>query len=142
MSRFSRNTLLAAAAMTALCSHLARAQGSDSSAGAYPFTKQENLDGARYIWFIFARAGFPFKYTPARSFPPAREFREINARDARQSDVVWWPTLLAGYSGPTDRRVQVAEGSLSLDSLIRVKGQPKFFRKQVPDRPAQRGRGS
>ena len=137
MNRTSRNAIAAAAALVALApvvadgGHDVRAQGPAGQSQAYPFTKAQNTDGARYVWFIFSRAGFAFPYTPARSFPPVNQFKEVPAASAQQADVVWWPTLMGGYSGPADRRVQVADGSLSLDSLIKVKGRPKFFRKQV-----------
>jgi len=97
-----------------------------------PFTRHENLDGARFVWFVLKDTGFPYAYTPAKNFPPTGDFREVPADSARAGDVAWWPSFLAIYSGPADRTLITAEGPLHLDSLVVVKGQPRFFRKLVP----------
>ncbi len=96
-----------------------------------PFTRAENLDGARFVWFVHKETGFPYAYTPAKDFPPTGEFREIPRDSARTGDVAWWPGFMAIYSGLPDQTLVTAEGALGLDSLALVKGQPRFFRKLV-----------
>ena len=141
MTRLFQKTLIALAALAGplLTASPTHAQRPTAPEQTYPFTNEQNVDGARYVWFIFSRAGFAYPYTAAKTFPPRNQFREVTAQAAQQADVVWWPTLMGGYSGPADRRVQVADGSLSLDSLILVKGQPKFYRKQMAGTAAPRG---
>ncbi len=97
-----------------------------------PFNRDENLDGARFVWFVLKETGFPYAYTPAKDFPPIGDFTEVPADSARAGDVAWWPSFVAIYSGPPGRTLITAEGPLRLDSLTVVKGRPRFFRKLAP----------
>ena len=102
------------------------------SSHTLPFTRAENTDGARFVWFVLKQTGFPYAYTPAKDFPPTGDFREVPSDSARAGDVAWWPTFVGIYSGPPDRTLITAEGPLRLDSLVSVKGRPRFFRTLVP----------
>jgi hypothetical protein len=64
---------------------------------AFPFTAEEDSDGAMYVWFIYCDTGFRYEYIPASEFPHSKRFRKV--QDPRDGDVAWWPGLVALYSG-------------------------------------------
>lgn len=106
----------------------------DSTAGErrLPFTRAENADGARYVWFVLGRAGFSYPYIHARDFPTSDQFTEVPADSARAGDVAWWPTFVAVYGGSVDRTLLTPDGPLSCDLLAKQRGPPRFFRERVP----------
>jgi len=101
-------------------------------AGQLPFTAEENKDGARFVWFIYARVGMSYEYISAHEFPSSDEFTEVESESAQPGDVVWWPEYVAIFSGPETHNVMRAEGELALDVLIEQYGEPRFYRKLIP----------
>lgn len=67
---------------------------------AFPFTAEEDSDGAMYVWFVICDSGFRYEYISANEFPHSKRFREV--QDPRDGDVAWWPGLVALYNATTD----------------------------------------
>jgi len=110
-----------AVAMLGLVPGLLRAQ-------EFPFTRAENVDGARFVWFSYSRAGFPYQYTRAETFPDHPGFRAVT--DPQVGDVVWWPEYMAVFAD--SNRVVTAEGSVLLQQLAERFGTPQYFRHRIP----------
>jgi hypothetical protein len=97
-----------------------------------PFTREENADGARFVWFSVRNAGLPYEYTPCKDFPTSGQWREV--KEPTPGDVVWWKQFVALYdpTAPEDRNVLVPEGPLSRKALEIKYGLPRYFRLRVP----------
>jgi hypothetical protein len=94
----------------------------------FPFTREQNADGAKFIWFTFKLFGSVYDYVPAVLFPDHPRFRAIT--DPRADDVAWWPQYVAlVYDSNT---VLTAEGTLLLRELTERLGTPRYFRYQAP----------
>ncbi len=126
-----RKLVLAAALSLSLAPALAAQDSSSRPGNRLPFTREQNADGARFVWFIMGRAGFPYPYIPAKDFPGNGDFTEVPSDSARDGDVAWWPTFVAIYGG-ADSTVVLPEGPTALAALKRRLGPPRVFRKLVP----------
>ncbi len=95
---------------------------------ALPFTAEEDADGARSVWFVLNRAGFPREYEPCQAIPKSEYYREVD--DPRPGDIIWWPKFMALYdpSAPAGQEIVAAGGRRSLRKLEAKYGKPKFFR--------------
>ncbi len=108
----------------------------DTSVHALPFSREDDADGARYVWFTNCRAGLPYAYVKAKDIPQSRAFRELDPKLPgelpRGGDIVWWPTFVAVIETADGPTVGPA-GRLTLANLTRDLGQPpRFFRRQIP----------
>ena len=97
-----------------------------------PFTQEEDVDGARWVWFIVSMS-VPFPYVPARDYPTADHVRMLSANEmARSGDIAWWPNFVAIYDAEKDVYIS-APGSFSTKAVNEQRGKPRFFRIQVQD---------
>jgi hypothetical protein len=97
----------------------------------FPFTARDNTDGARYVWFIYGQAGFPYDYVPAASFPSSKKFRPSPWNKPQVADVAWWKDFVALYAGddaPQESNLITAEGRRSLREFEKKRGPVKWFR--------------
>jgi hypothetical protein len=102
-----------------------------------PFSKRDDRDGARFVWYSFSQAGSAYSYVPAKEFPTTSQFVEVSSDSARPGDVAWWARFVAVYYGKTDRMVLVYPGiRVPLDTLSLKFGPPRFFRLALPTPPA------
>ena len=124
--------LTALLALASIATPTLAAQDSAAASHRFPFTREQNTDGARYVWFIMTQTGLPYPYVPAKDLPTSDDFREVPPDSGRAGDVAWWPDFVAIYGGRRMGMLFVAGAELSLDSLVAKKGPPKFFRKLVP----------
>jgi hypothetical protein len=107
----------------------------DTSVRKLPFAREDDLDGARFVWFSSCRAGHPYAYVRTADVPRSRYFREIDPTAAGESvragDVAWWPTFMAlteDINGP------LASGPhrVQFEDMIKRYGPPRFFRRMIP----------
>jgi hypothetical protein len=95
-----------------------------------PFTAEENIDGARFVWFILNKAGLPRPYESCSAIPKSKFYRKVT--DPRGGDLVWWPTFVGLYDpskAPND--VLAAGVRLSKTALELKLGRAVFYRAQV-----------
>ena len=95
-----------------------------------PFTREENADGARFVWLMSKVAGLPYPYVATASIPSSPSYREVPADSVRAGDVAWWPSYVAVYD-PATRLLRRPEGAVLLADWMLNLGPPKFFRRQV-----------
>jgi len=96
-----------------------------------PFTAEENIDGARFVWFVLNKAGLPRPYEPCSAIPKSKFYRKVT--DPGAGDLAWWPTFVALYDptkAPTND-VLVAGARLSKADLEHKLGPAVFYRAQV-----------
>jgi len=95
---------------------------------AFPFTEEDDQDGARYVWFITCASGFRYDYITAREFPTSRRFRQVD--DPRGGDIAWWPTYVAIYKAGTSEYL-TAKGFYRPEDLKPSFSAPKYYRLQL-----------
>lgn len=67
----------------------------------YPFTAEQDRDGAMFVWFITCYTGLRYDYIPASEFPHTPRFRKV--KKPRDGDVAWWPDMVALYQSEGDQ---------------------------------------
>jgi len=97
-----------------------------------PFSQAENVDGAKFVWYVLGRSGFAYPYIPADSFPTSGEFRRVAPDSARAGDVAWWPHFVAIYSGAPDSLLVLVGEQQKITLVMARRGRPEFYRKLVP----------
>ena len=96
-----------------------------------PFSPAENEDGARFVWLIERQTGFPRPYVAAKDLPNSSDYRKVQPDSARAGDIVWWPTLVGIYDADS-KGLLLLEGQQPLASYIQRLGQPRYYRRLVP----------
>jgi tetratricopeptide (TPR) repeat protein len=98
----------------------------------FPFTEEEDVDGARYVWFIYGATGFyPYRYVPAKFLPDSGSFSPVLDDKLQAADVVWWDRFVALYKGknaPEDANLITGHGETSLKELQTKYGPVKWYR--------------
>ncbi len=95
---------------------------------AFPFTAEDDHDGAMYVWFLTCSSGFRYDYIPASEFPYTKRFREVT--EPRSGDIAWWPTHVSLYNAET-REYMTAVGFFQLSDLKPGFPPPKYYRLQL-----------
>lgn len=95
---------------------------------AFPFTAEEDRDGAMYVWFLYCHTGFRYEYIPASEFPQSKRFRIVD--DPRNGDIAWWPGYVALYDAKK-QFFMTALGEFHPDDLKQDFPKPKFYRMQL-----------
>lgn len=103
---------------------------------SFPFTEEEDRDGAMYVWFVFGQSGCDYLYTRARDFPRSPYFERIAI--PQPADVAWWKEFMAVYRG-NDQKLLTAKGEVSLKLLEKKHGKVIWYRynKPVLTKPAR-----
>jgi hypothetical protein len=92
-----------------------------------PFTREENSDGARWVWFIYQQAEFEYDYACTVDFPASPRFRRVDA--AQAGDVAWWPDYVAIFFIEDGKPSYLtAEKWLDASAFDASHGKPLFFR--------------
>jgi hypothetical protein len=92
-----------------------------------PFTRNENEDGAKWVWFIYQQQSHNYGYVSAKDFPSVREFVEVT--EPQPGDVAWWcgyMTIVAIKDGKIT--YMTAESPRDREALESLFGKPRFFR--------------
>jgi tetratricopeptide (TPR) repeat protein len=92
---------------------------------AFPFTAEENRDGAMYVWFMLGQAGLDCPYTKAADFPKSPTFRKV--QEPQKADIAWWQGYVALKEGEGDPLL-TAEGKKSLKTLEKKRGKVAWYR--------------
>jgi hypothetical protein len=96
-----------------------------------PFTREQDWDGARFVWFVFGKGKQIYDYIPAKDFPKDRQFRVLRASEqAVSSDVAWWPNFV-GIFDEKDHAILTGPGMVPLSTLEKQRGPAHFFRLQT-----------
>jgi hypothetical protein len=105
--------------------------GKNASAKTFPFTAEEDTDGARFVWFMYQQSGLPYDYLPAKQFPNSKHFRPSPNNIPQVGDVAWWKEFMAIYGGkdaPETSNLMTAPGAVGLRELQKKYGPVKWFR--------------
>ncbi|HUO52771.1 MAG TPA: hypothetical protein VMT93_09640 [Gemmatimonadaceae bacterium] len=103
----------------------------DTTVHKLPFSREENADGAKFVWFSNCRAGLRYPYTPTAMVPESRYFTEIDGKGAtpvQPGDIAWWPWFMAVSAGP-DGPLGVVGPPLALADVLPWFGAPRWFRR-------------
>ena len=111
-----------------------------------PFTAEENVDGAKFVWYVLNRSDMKFDYLPADHFTESPNFTPVEHGLQRSGDVAWWPHMMAIYDSnfpkarelPEDVAIVTAKGPLSLTALEQQMGPAVFYRHKTTDKRAER----
>lgn len=112
-------------------------EGAPATAGAapsqqsFPFTAQEDQDGARFIHFIYGKSGLKYDYMPAEAMIKSKNFRAVPGNKPQAADVAWWPEFVALYAGdsaPANENLITAPGRLGLAGMEKDYGPVKWLR--------------
>ncbi len=98
-----------------------------------PFSADEDKDGARWVWFILGKAGFPYEYLPAKDLQTSPRFAPCQDQKPQAGDIAWWKEYAAIYAGPEappTANLITAPGRVSLQSLEKKYGPVKWLRAQ------------
>ena len=104
----------------------------------FPFTAEENADGARYVWFIYGQSGSSYDYLPAKMLPTSKNFRPASGNKPQLGDVAWWKEFVAIYVGddaPEGLNLVTAEKKIGLKDLEKKYGPVTWYRFWIPDFP-------
>ena len=134
-----RPTNALAAALLALglgCSAPSVTTADDAQAPEFPYTAAENADGARFVWFIYTQAGYPYEYLGADRLPQSPAFGVVASPSPIPGDVAWWKEFVAiGGEGPRDEHgrhgapvLYTAGGVKSLAELEARFGRVRWYR--------------
>jgi len=93
----------------------------------FPFSRTENSDGAKFVWFVYNLSGFSFPYQPAKSIPASNRFLKLSAGHPQEGDLAWWPRFVGIYDGDSTRSVMTAEGKTPLAALVKKYGPVQWY---------------
>lgn len=102
----------------------------------FPFTAEENADGARFVWFVYNQTGFPFDYVPAKALPTSKNFQPAPENKPQVGDVAWWKEFVAIYAGddaPRDANIVTAPKKVGLRELEKRYGPVMWYRYRQDD---------
>lgn len=104
-----------------------------------PFTAEEDVDGARFVWWGFGEAGFRYRYIRTKLFPESGRFGQIPGRKPQPGDVAWWKEFAAIYTGAATEKAELLTGNGigSLKSFEDKYGPVKWLRLLVPASPSE-----
>jgi hypothetical protein len=129
-----RRCMIALAALLCISHPWAAYANDDLSAygpgKAFPFTAEDDHDGAMYVWFIICTSMIRYDYVSASELPQSKRFREVT--DPRSGDIAWWPTYVAIFNGATGEYM-TARGFFKDYERKPEFGPPKYYRLQVFD---------
>jgi len=109
---------------------------------AFPFTAQEDSDGARFVWFVYKQAGFYYDYLPAKDLPRSSRLKPAPGNRPQPGDIAWWKQFVAVYEPNAPQKFGVAEGKnlltapevMSLHALEMKYGPAKWLRYDKPEK--------
>ncbi|MCU0756005.1 MAG: hypothetical protein MUE46_12915 [Xanthomonadales bacterium] len=97
----------------------------------FPFTEEENQDGAKFVWFMFDRVNLGYDYVTARELPKSDGFRVVYF--PRTGDVAWWPEFVAIVKVGEEKQLTylTAESERAPEEIEDRYGKPVFYRRVV-----------
>ena len=99
----------------------------------FPFTQEQNQDGAKFVWFIFGDSGFKYDYVPAKDLPNSPNFRQVS--EPQPGDMAWWSGYVAIVNLHDGKlySYRTAESERMPDEIESLYGKPRFYRYVVRD---------
>lgn len=95
----------------------------------FPYTAEENADGARFVWFVLSEnMGYERPYEKCADIPQSKYYTLVDT--PQTGDVIWWKEFMAFYDAdaPGDKKVVAMGGTRSLGELTKKYGKPRFYR--------------
>lgn len=101
---------------------------------SFPFTGEEDRDGAMYVWFILGQAGFDYPFIRGKDFPGSPLFKRVG--EPQEGDIAWWQGLVAIYQGE-GAKLLTARGELRLKEIEKKRGKASWYRYAGPPRTSK-----
>jgi hypothetical protein len=93
---------------------------------ALPFTEEEDLDGAMYVWFILNQSGIRVPYASAAVFSKSPFFTRVD--QPQNGDIAWWKGFTAIVALKPGVVLRTATGELALKALEKKYGKAGWYR--------------
>jgi hypothetical protein len=105
---------------------------SQEIAKVLPFSRQQNMDNARWVWFVFGKAGVSYDYVSANDFSDSHNFREVKI--PQSGDVAWWRGLVAIVDAKAGHVLayDTYGGQRAPQTLESQLGSPRYYRYNSP----------
>jgi len=131
-----RNTILATILIIAIFSCNCFADGSGK---AFPFTEEEDHDGARMVWFLMNVSGLKstkHAYIPVNEIPKSNRWIILKPEEPlQQIDMVWWPNAVAVLTDTDKKLCRYKADIVPLKDLEKRFGKPEFRRFNTAEKP-------
>ena len=124
-----RNVL--AALMVILLMVTSASAAAEKQGRHFPFTAEQNTDGARYVWWAIGKGLEPYRYVPVGLIPECGDFAPSPNGKPQTADLAWWPGFVALYAGdnaPKESNLFTGRGAMSLKILQKKFGPVKWYR--------------
>lgn len=94
---------------------------------SFPFTEEEDSDGAMYAWFILNQSGLKAVYIKAADIPKSSFYSKVD--QPKPGDIAWWKGFVAIVNKPDS--LLTARGEQSRKTLEKKHGKPSWYRYDV-----------
>ena len=91
---------------------------------SFPFTEEEDRDGAMFVWYIFGLSGLEYAHIKAADFPKSLNFMKV--QEPQAADIAWWKGFVAIYKGK-DGTLLTAQGERPLKTMERKRGTVTWY---------------
>jgi hypothetical protein len=106
---------------------------------AFPFTEEEDLDGARMVWFLMNISGLKatkHAYIPINEIPKSNRWLKLKPDEPlQQIDMVWWPNAVAILTDTENKLCRFKAYVVPLKEFEKRFGKPEFRRFNTAEKP-------
>jgi len=106
---------------------------------AFPFTEEEDRDGARMVWFLLNVSGLKstkHAYIPAKDIPRSNRWLKLKPDELlQQIDMAWWPNAVAVLMDTENMIFRFKGDAVPLRALEKIFGKPEYRRFNTADKP-------
>ena len=101
---------------------------SQMQAKSLPFTQEQNLDGSKFVWFVYSKAGFNYEYIPTADLPLSPHFKPVEK--PQSGDIAYWSKYMAVVNIQQGKLVSilVAGNEYDFEKLSKLYGNPTYYR--------------
>ena len=96
---------------------------------SFPFTGEEDRDGAMFVWFILGLSGLDYSRIKAADFPKSPIFTKV--LEPQVADIAWWKGFVAIFKGK-DGILLTAQGEMPLKAMEKRRGPVTWYRYSGP----------
>jgi hypothetical protein len=109
------------------------------SGKAFPFTEDEDRDGARMVWFLMNVSGLKatkHAYIPVKDIPKSNRWLNVKPDEQlQQIDMAWWPNAVAVLMDTENQIYRFKGDTVPLRELENKFGKPEYRRFNTADKP-------
>jgi hypothetical protein len=106
---------------------------------AFPFTEDEDRDGARMVWFLMNVSGLKatkHAYIPVKDIPKSNRWLKLKPDEPlQQIDMAWWPNAVAILMDTENKIYRFKADVVPLRELEKKFGKPEYRRFNTADKP-------